>query len=295
MMMFFQTVITGIIVGSLYSLVALGIVIIYKSTHVFNFAHGEILMLGSFVAWTSLVHFGIPLWMTVPLVIAFAVLLGMAIEYLVMRPMVGQPILSMIIVTLGLGAFFTGAGNLFWGKEDYYLLPEIISREPIALVGMSLSRQHIVAFCMSLLFFAIFTLFFRYTKWGLEMQAVANDHQAARSTGISTKLVFALSWIIAAIVAIAAGVLLGSMNGVTLDMSVIAIKAFPVIILAGLESISGVLIAGPIVGVLEYLAGRYLDPYVGGGVMDIAPFVILIFILVIRPYGLFGLKRIERI
>ena len=294
-MVFIQTVITGIMVGSIYSLVALGVVIIYKSTDVFNFAHGEVLMLGSFMAWTFLVAAGLPMWLTVILVLAFAVLLGMSIEYLVMRPMVGQPILSMVIVTLALGAFFGGVGNLIWGREDYYLLPELMSRTPIVLGSMSFSRQHFAAFVISLIFLAIFSLFFRYTKWGLEMRAVASDHQAARSTGISTKMVFALSWVVASVVATVAGVLLGTISGVTLGMPVMAIKAFPVIILAGLESIPGVIIAGPLVGVLEYLAGRYLDPYVGGGTMDVAPFVILILILIVRPYGLFGQKRIERI
>jgi branched-chain amino acid transport system permease protein len=295
MAIFFQTVVTGIMVGSLYSLVALGVVIIYKSTRVFNFAQGEMLMLGSLMAWTFSVYAGLPLWVIVVLVLTFAVMLGVAIEFLALRPLVGQPVLSMIIVTLALGAFFTGLANLLWGKDNYYLLPEIVSKEPFVLAGMAFSRQQIAAFLISLVFFGILTLFFHYTKWGLEMQAVANDHQAARSIGISTKTAFALSWVIASVVAIIAGVLIATISGVTLGMSAVAIKAFPVVILAGLESISGVIIAGPLVGIIEYLAGRYLDPYVGGGSMDIAPYFILILILIIRPQGLFGLKRIERV
>jgi branched-chain amino acid transport system permease protein len=295
MMIFIQTVITGIMVGSLYSLVALGVVIIYKSTDVFNFAQGEILMLGSFMAWTFLVAAGLPMWITIVMVLAFAILMGMTIEFLIMRPMVGESILSMIIVTLALGALLSGVGNLIWGKEDYYLLPELMSREPVILMGMSFSRQHLAAFVISMVFMGIFSIFFRYAKWGLEMRAVAIDHQVARSTGISTKTVFALSWVVASIVGVVAGVLLGTISGVTLGMPVMAIKAFPVIILAGLESIPGVIIAGPLVGVLEYLAGRYVDPLVGGGTMDVAPFVILILILIIKPYGLFGQKRIERV
>lgn len=295
MAIFLETIISGIMVGSLYSLVALGVVIIYKSTHVFNFAQGEILMLGSFVCWTLLVQVGLPVWITTALVLAFAFALGAVIERLIMRPMVGQAILSMVIVTLALAAFFSGVGNLFWGTKDYYLLPQIMSTNPIGFFGINLSRQYVAAFLLSLFLFGVFGVFFRYTKWGLEMQAVASDHQAARATGISTKMVFGLSWIIAGIVSTCAGVLLGTISGITLDLPVVAVKAFPVIILAGLESIGGVMVAGPLVGILEQLSGRYLDPVVGGGAMDVAPFVILILILVFKPYGLFGLKRIERV
>ena len=164
------------------------------------------------MSWTFLVWAGLPLWVSIFLVIIFAVALGLSVEYLLMRPMVGQPILSMVIVTLALGAFLAGVGNLVWGKYDYYLLPAMISKEPFVIGGMRFSMQHVVSFGITLLFFGIFTVFFRYTRWGLEMQAVANDHQAARSTGISTKVVFALSWVVASIVAAIAGVVLGQLE-----------------------------------------------------------------------------------
>jgi len=224
-----------------------------------------------------------------------AVAIGGLIERFGMRRLVGQPILSLIIVTLALEALIGGSVTLFWGDREYNVFPEFIPPQPVKFLGVVLSLQHMIIFASTICVIILFVLFFSYSKWGLDMRAVAEDHQAAMCMGISTKIVFMMAWMISTVLAYIGGVLLGSVNGVSTTLNQIAGNCFPVVLLGGLESIPGVLIAGLIVGVLEYLSGQYLDPIVGASTREIVPYIILILVLIIRPHGLFGLKRIERI
>ena len=292
---FLQSIASGLVVGSLYSLVGVGIVVIYKSTHVFNFAQGGLLMVGAYLAWCFMEQVGMPIWLGLICGLGSAVVIGFLIERFGMRRLVGQPILSLIIVTLALEALIDGTVTLFWGDREYNVFPEFIPPEPVELFGVILSLQHIIIFVITVLVIVLFILFFNYSKWGLDMRAVAEDHQASMCMGISTKMVFIMAWVIATLLAYIGGVLLGSINGVSTTLNTIAGNCFPVVLLGGLESISGVLIAGLIVGILEYLSGQYLDPIVGASTREIVPYIILILVLIVRPYGLFGLKRIERI
>ncbi|MFH1115745.1 MAG: branched-chain amino acid ABC transporter permease [Pseudomonadota bacterium] len=291
----FQAVASGLMVGSLYSLIGLGIVVIYKSTRVFNFAQGGLLMVGAYLAWCFMEQAGMPIWLGLLCGLASAVVIGFLIERFGMRRMVGRPILSLIIVTLALQALIDGIVTLFWGHNNYLVYPKFIPPNPVEFLNVILSLQHIIVFFITMLVIALFILFFQYSKWGLDMRAVAEDHQAAMCMGISIKVVFVLAWVISAVLAYIGGVLLGSINGVSTSLHQIAANCFPVILLGGLESIPGVLIAGLIVGILEYMSGLYLDPIVGASTREIVPYCILVLVLMIKPYGLFGLKRIERI
>ena len=281
-------------VGSIYSLVALGFVLIYKSSGIINVAQGQLLMVGAYVCWTFLVRFGMPFPVALALTILVAVILGLLIERLALRPLIGQPILAIVMMTIALAAFLDGMTSLLWGA-NWENFPDFIPRTPVIVGGISLSQQHIFAFVLAMSLLAVFSIFFRYTRLGLAMRATAEDHQVAQSLGIGVKRVFAMAWVIAAVVSALGGVLLGSINGINLTLSVLGLKVLPVVLLGGLESIPGAIIAGPIIGILETLAAGYLDQYVGGGIREVAPFVVLVLALMFKPYGLFGLQRIERV
>lgn len=291
---FLQLILTGLMVGSIYSLVALGFVLIYKSSGIINVAQGQLLMIGAYVAWTFMVQFGLPVPLALLLTVIVATILGFMIERLVLRPMIGQPVLAIVMMTIALGAFLDGLTQLFWGAEAR-ILPDFFPRTAINFSGILLSPQYLFSFALAIVLLVLFSIFFRYTHLGLAMRATAEDHQVAQSLGVDVKRVFAMAWIVAAVVSALGGVLLGSFNGINLALSFLGLKVLPVVLLGGLESIPGVILAGPIVAILENLASFYLDPVFGGGVQEIAPFVILVLVLLIKPHGLFGLKRIERV
>ncbi|MDP3912014.1 MAG: branched-chain amino acid ABC transporter permease, partial [Gemmatimonadales bacterium] len=220
---------------------------------------------------------------------------GLVVERLALRPLVGQPLLASMIVTLALGAFLTGVTLLFWGSKTTEAYPEFISSSALRLGPLVLSLQHVVAFAVAMTLIGLFFALFRWTDRGLAMRAVAEDQQVAQVLGIDVTGVFRLAWVLAWVLALAGGVLVASVHGVSLVLDAVAVKVFAVVLLAGLESLAGVLVAGPLIGAIELLAGYYVDPLVGGGVTEIAPLVVLLVALLVRPYGLFGLRRIERI
>lgn len=291
---FAQLVITGVLVGAIYAIIGLGFVLIYKASSVLNFAQGEFLLFSSFFLWQVLVPFHMPVLVAFLLTLVFATVLGLLVERLALRPLVGQPIISLLMMTLGLSALLRGVVMLIWGgrMQNY---PPILPTQSLSIWGITISMLHIWGFITAVALMIMCVIFFRYHKMGLAMRASAEDHQVARSVGINIKNVFALSWVIASIVAAVGGFLLGSISGVSPLLSAMGLKVLTVVLFGGMESILGCAIAGPIVGVLENLAGGYVDPLVGGGAKEVAPFVILILVLLVRPYGLFGLKRIERI
>ena len=291
---FYQLIISGLLTGGIYALVALGFVLIYKSSGIFNFAQGQILMLGAYICWACLVQFNLPLWLSFVITLLSAVALGLLIERFAMRPLLGQPLLASMMVTLALATIIDGLVTIIWGSRQE-VLPDFFPREPLQLGSVMISQQLLLGFVIALVLFFAFVIFFRRSKLGLGMRATAEDQEVSRSLGIRASSIFAMAWIIASIVAVVGGVLLGSINGVNMNLSFLGMKAFPVVILGGLDSIPGAIIAGLIVGVLEKLATGYIDPIVGGGFAEIFPFIILLIVLLVRPYGLFGLKRIERI
>jgi len=294
MTVFLQLLLSGLMTGGVYALVALGFVLVWKATGIFNFAQGQILMVAAYIFWAMLVQLSLPLWTAFLVTLLCAASLGLVVERFALRPMIGQPLLAAMMVTLALIAVLEGLVTIIWGSRQE-VLPDFFPREPVRLGSVMVSQQLLVAFAIAIGLFFIFVLFFQRSKLGLAMRATAEDHQVSRSLGIRVSRSFALAWVIACIVAAVGGILLGSINGVNMNLSFLGLKAFPVVILGGLDSIPGAVIAGLIVGMLEKLATGYIDPIVGGGFAEIFPFIVLLFVLLVRPYGLFGMKRIERI
>lgn len=291
---FLQYLLVGLTVGSIYSLVAVGIVLIYKSSGVFNFAQGEFLLISAYLCWTFMVPLQLPVWVAFLITFLCAALMGLMVERFCLRPMIGQPILAMIMVTLALTVFLRGGVLLGWGGY-FEAYPTIFSIEPIAYGGIVVTQEYLWAFVASMLIIVALVLFTKFTKAGLRMRAAAEDQQVARSMGVSVKTVFAMSWAIAGVVAVVGGFFLGNITGISLHLSALGMKALPVVLLGGLESIPGAVVAGLIVGILEAMAAGYIDPLVGGGFAETLPFIVLIIVLIIRPHGLFGLERIERV
>jgi len=292
---FLQFLANGIMIGGIYGLVALGLVLIYKSSRVLNLAHGFFLMILAWLCWSFTAQLGLPIWLSILAVLAVSVIAGLGVERIVLRPLIGQPILAIVIVTLALGYLLEGIAIMVWGGNTKGL-PEFIPREVIMLGPVSIAQHYLWAFGMAILIFVLLYLFFRYTKWGLGMQIVSEDQQTARSLGISVRKVFAQTWAFSLVIAAIAGILYASLHAVSNFNALIGLnKALPVILLSGLESLPGALVGGIIVGIFESVGSGYIDPLVGGGTSDVIPLVLMLLILLIRPSGIFGWKRIERI
>jgi len=292
---FLQFLANGVMIGGIYGLVALGLVLIYKSSRVLNLAHGGFLMILAWLCWSFAAQLGLPIWLSILLVLAVSVLAGLGVERFILRPLIGQPILAIIIVTLALGYFLEGVAIMAWGA-DTKGMPKFIPEQVFWIGPVSIAQHYIIAFGIAIVLFILLLLFFRYTRWGLGMQIVSEDQQVARSLGISVKNVFAQTWAFALVMAAIAGILYASLHAVSNFNSLIGLtKALPVILLGGLESLPGALVGGLIVGVFESIGGGYIDPLVGGGFSDIVPLTLMLIILLARPYGIFGWERIERI
>ena len=291
---FLQLVIQGLAVGSVYALVALGFVLIYKASSVINFAQGELLMVGAYVCLALLTTFQVPFWAAFFLTMAFSVTLALLIERLVLRPMIGEPAISIIMITIGLSLVLKSSVAAIWGVE-IKAFPSIFPETPLRVGEIIVSQVYVYTFLASMVFLVFFALFFKYSRMGIAMRATANSNQVALSMGISVKKVFAISWCVAAVVSAVGGILIGNINGVNITLSSVGLKVFPAVILGGLDSIPGAVLGGLIIGVLENLSGGYLDQLFGGGVKEVAPFVVLVIILMVKPYGLFGTEEIERV
>lgn len=294
MTFFLQLVVTGLVVGAVYAMVALGFVLIYKSSDVINFAQGELLLVGAYTCWTLVAVYHVPFLLAMAVSICVSLFLGIAIERMVLRSFINEPVISVIMVTLGLSSAMRGILQVIW-STDTKTFPEIFPSAPVIIGPIAVSRVYLYSLFISLAMLVIFSLFFKYSNMGIAMRATADDQQAALSMGISVKVIFAATWAIAAVVAGIGGILLGNINGVNPSLSHIGLTVLPVAILGGLDSIPGAIIGGLFIGVLESLSGGYLDPLLGGGVKEVAPFVVLVLILMIRPYGLFGQEIIERV
>jgi branched-chain amino acid transport system permease protein len=291
---FLQLFSTGILVGSIYALVALGWTLIYKCSGVLNLAMGEMTLIGAYVC-LSFYNWGIPfiLALLFTLVVGFA--LGLLTEHLFLRPMVGEPVLSVIMVTVGLSFFFKGVVELIWGTDTVVFTPEVFSIEPIIIGNIVLGQVYLWAFVASILLLIAFVCFFKYTKWGLSMQATADDEMAALSLGVNAKIVYAIAWGIAFMSAGVGGALLGNINGLNISVGYLGLLVLPAVVLGGLNSVPGAIVGGLIIGVLQNLADGYLSPFTPGGVKDVFPFLVMVIILLFKPYGLWGWIRIERV
>jgi branched-chain amino acid transport system permease protein len=292
---FLQLVISGFALGMVYALIAIGFVIILKCSKAFNIAQGQFVMIGGYLGFTFLVTFHLPVWASILAAIAVAIIMGLLIERLTLRPLVGQPVLAVIMMTIALATVLDGLATLIWGGE-YKTYHGVLPTITLTVGEISIPPETTIGVIVSIVVVGLLMLFFRYTRSGLEMMATAEDEQVVQSAGIKVTTVYALSWAIASIVGVIGGIILGGVSGVMIPLSEIGLKAFAVVLLGGINSIGGAIIAGIIVGVLENVAAGYLDPLLpGGGLASVFPFIIIIIVLIFRPYGLFGLAEIERI
>ena len=287
---FLQLTVTGLGTGMIYALAAVGFVVIYKASDVINFSQGDLLLFGTYLIFFSLVQLGLPWTLGVLLTVVIAAGIGLVVERLVLRPLIGEPIISMIMVTIGLSSVLRAIVQAIWGAQPR-TFPSFLPQGEIALGPAIVSMDRLVAIPLALALLAGLALFFRRTKGGIAMRAIADDQQAALSMGISIPRVFATAWALAAVTAAIGGMMLGSIVGVSANVAQIGLRVFPVVILGGLDSIRGAVIGGAIIGLLENYAGGY----VGHGLDIIIPYVALIVVLMVRPYGLFGREIIERV
>jgi branched-chain amino acid transport system permease protein len=286
-------VLSGASIGLMYSLIALGFVLVYKATDAINFAQGEFVMLAGMVVVTVL-GAQAPLIAAIVVVLLVMIGFGFGLEKVVLRPLLGRPVVAVIMATIGVAALLRGWGPLVLGIETRNL-PLPIGDEPINIGPASLPPIQVLGAVVALLFFVVFNWFFKKSRMGVAMRAVADNQQVAQAMGINVERYFALAWAMAGIVSALGGVVWGSMLGVDVQLALVGLKVFPVVILGGLDSIGGALIGGLIIGIVESLAAGYLDPYVGGGTKDFAPYVLMILVLMVRPYGIFGRRQIERV
>jgi branched-chain amino acid transport system permease protein len=297
MTFFFEVLIGGLLSGVMYSLVALGFVLIYKASGVFNFAQGAMVFFAA-LTYVGLLEKGLSPWLALPATLVVMVIVGLVTERVVLRPLVNQPQISLFMATIGLSFFLEGLAQWMWGANVRGL--ELgLQDEPIAWLtektGMSVSKFDLFAAGVAAILVTALALFFSRTRIGRALRAVADDHQAAMAVGIPLQQIWAIVWSVAGAVALVAGLLWGARNGVQYALTFVALKALPVLILGGFDSIPGAIVGGLIIGATEKLAEVYIGPYFGGGIEGWFPYVLALVFLLFRPEGLFGEKIIRRI
>jgi len=290
-----QTLITGVAVGFVYGLIAMGFVLIYKASGVFNFAQAQLVMVGAWFMWSFLSWFDLNVGLAVALTILVSALLGWVVQRLFLRPLMGQPLFSLVMVTIALSAVFDGLTVCIWGGPAVTYPFSLPGPEALTVGSVQIGVEYIWTIALCGVALGIFFAFFKFTKLGLGMRASSDSQRIGLSCGIPLSTIFSWAWILSAVLAAIAGVFLGLRMGLHAQLSSIGLKALPVVLLGGLESMGGAVIGGLIIGITEMLAGAYLDPLVGGGLKDLFPFIIMIIILFVRPQGLFGWKIIERV
>ena len=284
----------GIMIGLMYALIALGFVLIYKATDAINFAQGEFVMFAGFIAAGAAEIAGFPFWISASLSIIGMIALGFGLERVVLRPLIGRPVIAVVMATIGLAAVLRGVATMaFGGGTRAIVMP--VSDEPFELGPVMLPPVQLVGAAVSLVFLGGFTWFFLKSRTGIAMRAVADSQQVSMAMGINVRRYFALAWAMAGIVSALGGIVWGTMLGVDNQLALVGLKVFPVVILGGLDSVMGAVIGGLIVGIVENFAAGYFDPYVGGGTKDFAPYLLMILVLMVRPYGIFGKRQIERV
>lgn len=294
MELFLMALTTGVMVGGIYALVALGWVLIYKCSGVLNLAMGELTLIGAYVS-LSFYSMGVPFLLSLFFSLIIGLVLGILTERIFLDKLIGEPVLTVIMVTVGLSFFFKGTIELIWGTDTKVFTPAVFSLEAIEFGPIFISEVYLWSFVAAIILLIIFVSFFKYTRWGLAMQATADDEMAALSIGISARFVYATAWAIAFMAAGVGGTLLGNINGLNISVGYLGLLVLPAVVLGGLNSVPGAIFGGIVIGILENFSGVYLDKYFPGGVKEIAPFVFMTVFLLFKPYGLWGWERIERV
>jgi branched-chain amino acid transport system permease protein len=290
-----QLMVNGLIVGALYGVVAMCFVLIYKASQVVNFAQGEFVLIGAWACWWLVSSMKLPFWVGFPVCLVFMAALGVLMQVVVLRPLIGEPVISIVMVTIGMSIFFQALLKWMFGVfvQPY---PQVFATKSVNILGLNVETAYLMSLGISVLIMAGFAYFFKFSRMGLAMRATAFDQQAAQSMGVSVKQVFAISWAISAVVSALAGVVVGLVSGVSASVATVGVKVFPAVIVGGLESIIGAVLGGIIIGLLEGLAQYFDSEYLHfGNLITVAPFYAMLIILLIKPYGLFGTKTIERV
>ena len=296
MNLFLELAVTGVMLGSIFAVVALGWVLIYKCSGVLNLAMGELTMIGGYVClalyqrFVTMMPIGQAFIISLIGTLFIGFILGLLTERIFLRKMIGEPILAVIMVTVGLSFFFKGMVFIIWDTDTQVFLPRVFPIEPIVIWGITVGQVYLWSFVAAIILMIVFVCFFKYTRWGLSMQACADDEMAALSLGVSAKFVYALAWAIAFMSAGVGGTLLGNINGLNYSVSSLGLLVLPVVVFGGLNSIPGAIVGGITIGLLQNLAGGYLDRF-----KEIAPFIFMVVFLLFKPYGLWGWERIERV
>lgn len=294
MELFFMTLTTGIMVGGIYALVALGWVLIYKCSGVLNLAMGELTLIGAYTS-LSFYSMGLPFLVSLGISLVIGFILGVLTERIFLDRLIGEPVLTVIMVTVGLSFFFKGCVELIWGTDTRVFTPPVFPLEPIRIGPIVIGSVYLWSFVAALILLVVFVAFFKYTRWGLAMQATADDEMAALSLGVSARYVYATAWAIAFMAAGVGGTLLGNINGLNISVGYLGLLVLPAVVLGGLNSVPGAIVGGIIIGVLQNFCGAYLDRYFPGGVKEVAPFAFMAVFLLFKPFGLWGWERIERV
>ncbi|GBD42236.1 High-affinity branched-chain amino acid transport system permease protein LivH [bacterium HR39] len=290
---FVEVLIGGLMTGVMYALVALGFVLIFKASGVFNFAQGSMVLFAA-LFFVGFIDLGVPIWLSLLLTLAVMVVLAFAVERVVLRPLVGQPAIALFMATIGITFFLDGLGQAIWGS-DVRRLDVGIREEPVIVADIFINQFDLFAAVICGVLVAALALFFQYTPTGRALRAVADDHQAAMSVGIPLSTVWTVVWIVAGIVGLVAGIMWGSKLGVQFNLSLVALKALPALILGGLTSVPGAIVGGLIIGAGEKVAEVFWGEVIGGAIEDWFAYVLAMIFLLIRPQGLFGEKIIERV
>jgi branched-chain amino acid transport system permease protein len=289
---FFQILINGLSIGFLYALAALGFVMIFKSSSVLNFAHGELMAIGAFVFLVLSTWAKLPIWLAFLITLAGSFSLGFIIERFFLRPLIGEALIEVIMLTVGLAIMFKGLMLFIFGGDIHSYIDFLPQTLTFYWGAIQIPGVYVATFIVGLIFLGLFGFFFKYSSQGIYMRSVADNQPAAMALGVHVRRVFAMSWAIAALVCAMSGIVLGIINGINVhEVSAVGLKVFPVVILGGLDSIGGAILGGLIIGLLETFTGGYIST----SLREIIPYIVLIIILMIKPYGLFGLVEIERV
>ncbi len=294
MELFFMTLTTGILVGGIYALVALGWVLIYKCSGVLNLAMGEMTLIGAYMS-LSFYSMGMPFILALICSLIAGLILGVLTERIFLDKLIGQPVLTVIMVTVGLAFFFKGTLQFIWGTDTRVFHPPVFALEPLRIGPLVIGQVYLWSFFAAIFLLVLFVAFFKYTRWGLAMQATADDEMAALSLGVSARFVYAAAWAIAFMAAGVGGTLLGNINGLNISVGYLGLLVLPAVVLGGLNSVPGAIVGGIVIGILQNFSGAYLDRFFPGGVKEIAPFVFMAIFLLFKPHGIWGWERIERV
>jgi branched-chain amino acid transport system permease protein len=287
--------VTGTANGFIYSLIAIGFILIFKCSKIFNFAQAEMTILGAYFVYAATAQLKLPFFIGIPVTIAIVLVFALIIERVLLRPLIGQPILAIIILTLALGGFIRASIIFIWGNE-WLSFPPLFPAGGIELGKITiLSYPHLFFFLVSTLLILSLGIYYRYSRSGLAMRVTADDTIVAKLLGINVTRVLAISWGVASVVGALGGILLTSVTGIHYTAVEIGFKSMTVALVGGLESLAGVIVVGPLMGIIETLVAAYIDPLVGGGLSEVATYFVLMLVLIFRPHGIFGWEVIERI